>query len=118
VSEPPFTPAEDARPSRWTGFGPALARFALACGAVVVGLGLVALVVALATDRSVSGTIALAYYIVGCLLFLIGTFPTGGFSVVRGTMTRRKPMGIRAEPIFLYSIVLIGLGFIVDFSFS
>ena len=100
--------------SRWTGIGPALVRFGLACVGLAVGLGLVAMVIALATDHSISATIAVAYYIVGCLLFLIGTFPTGGFSLLRGTMTQRKPTGIRGEPIFLFGLVLLVLGVIAD----
>jgi hypothetical protein len=100
--------------SRWTGIGPALMRFGLACVGLAVGLGLVAVVIALATDHSLSATIAVAYYIVGCLLFLIGTFPTGGFSLMRGTMTQRKPTGIRGEPIFLFGLVLLVLGVIAD----
>jgi hypothetical protein len=100
--------------SRWTGIGPALVRFGLACVGLAVGLGLVAMVIALATDHSISATIAVAYYIVGCLLFLIGTFPTGGFSLMRGTMTQRKPTGIRGEPIFLFGLVLLVLGVIAD----
>jgi hypothetical protein len=57
---------------------------------------------------------AAAYYIVGCLLFLIGMFPSGGFSMVRGTLTRRRPTGARQEPIFLLGLVLIALGILVD----
>ena len=104
----------DPQVSRWTGFGPALLRFALACVGLAVGLGLVAVVIALATDRGISSTIAVAYYIVGCLLFLIGTFPTGGFSLMRGTMTKRKPTGFRDEPFFLFGLVLLVLGVIAD----
>ena len=89
-------------------------RFALACIGLAVGLGLVAALIALATDRGISATIAVAYYIVGCLLFLIGTFPTGGFSLMRGTMTKRKPTGIRDEPFFLFGLVLLVLGVIAD----
>jgi hypothetical protein len=100
--------------SRWTGIGPALVRFGLACVGLAVGLGLVAMAIALSTDHSISATIAVAYYIVGCLLFLIGTFPTGGFSLLRGTMTQRKPTGIRGEPIFLFGLVLLVLGVIAD----
>jgi hypothetical protein len=115
VSEPPVTRTEEAaRVSRWTGLGPALARFGLACAGVAVGVGALAAVIALATDHGIAATIAVAYYIVGCLLFLIGTFPTGGFSLLRGTMTQRRPTGFRGEPIFLFGIVLIVLGAIAD----
>jgi hypothetical protein len=115
VSEPPVTPKHEPAPvSRWTGLGTALRRFGLACAGLAIGLGVLAAVIALATGHGISATIAVAYYIVGCLLFLIGTFPTGGFSLLRGTVTRRRPTGIRGEPLFLFGIVLIGLGVIAD----
>ena len=115
MSEPPATRKDEpAVVSRWTGLGPALARFSLACAGLAIGLGVVAAVIALATDHSVSATIAVAYYLVGTLLFLIGMFPTGGFSLLRGTMTQRRPTGIRGEPIFLFGMVLIALGVIAD----
>ena len=115
MSEPPVTRRHEPAPeSRWTGLGAALTRFGLACAGLAIGLGVLATVIALATGHGVSATIAIAYYIVGCLLFLIGTFPTGGFSLLRGTVTQRRPTGIRGEPIFLFGIVLIGLGVIAD----
>ena len=116
MSEPPVRRTEEtAAVSRWTGLGPALARFGLGCVAIAVALGGLAAVIALATDHSVADTIAVAYYMVGCLLFLIGTWPTGGFSLIRGTMTQRRPTGVRGEPTFLFGIVLIVLGVIADF---
>jgi hypothetical protein len=114
VSEPPFAPTEESSPSRWTGFGPALARFAFMCASLALVVGVVAAVIALATDHRVPPTIAVAYYIVGSLLFLIGMSPGGGFSLFRGTMTRRRPTGARKEPIFLLGLVLIGLGIVAD----
>ena len=115
MSEPPVTHKHEPAPvSRWTGFGAALTRFGLACAGLAVGLGVLAAVIALATGHGVAATIAVAYYIVGCLLFLIGTFPTGGFSLLRGTVTKRRPTGIRGEPIFLFGMVLIALGVIAD----
>jgi hypothetical protein len=45
---------------------------------------------------------------------VIGLFPTGGYSMIRGTITRRKPTGPRQEPFFLIGIVLIALGVVVD----
>jgi hypothetical protein len=117
VTKPPVTPTQEpAAVTRWTGLGPALMRFGLSCAGLAIGLGVVAAVIALATDHSVSATIAVAYYIVGTLLFLVGTFPTGGFSLLRGTMTQRRPTGFRGEPIFLFGIVLIVLGVIADVS--
>jgi hypothetical protein len=100
--------------SRWTGLGEALLRFALACVAAAVVLGVIAAGIALLTGHGVATTIAVAFYLVGCLLFLIGVYPSGGFSLVRGTMTRRRPTGARQEPIFLVGIVLIGLGVLAD----
>ena len=115
MSEPPVTRNEEpSAGSRWTGLGPALARFGLVCAALAIGLGVVAAVIALVTDHRVSATIAVAYYIVGTLLFLIGTFPTGGFSLLRGTVTQRRPTGFRGEPIFIFGVVLIALGVIAD----
>ena len=115
MTEPPAGRTKEPIPSsRWTGLGPALARFGLACAGLALGLGVIAAVIAIATDHGVSATIAVAYYIVGTLLFLIGTFPTGGFSLLRGTITQRRPTGFRGEPIFLFGIVLFALGVIAD----
>jgi hypothetical protein len=88
----------------------------LVTGAVgaAAGIAAVATLIALATGKSIPGAIAAAYYIVGALLFLIGMFPTGGFSMIRGTLTRRRPMGSRQEPVFLLGLVLIALGVVID----
>ena len=81
-----------------------------------VTIGLLATIIALISGRNVSSTIALAYYVVGSVLFLIGAFPTGGFSVITGKKTRRRPMGSRQEPVFLSGLVLIALGVLADIS--
>jgi hypothetical protein len=81
---------------------------------LAVAIGLLATVIALISGRNVSSTIALAYYVVGSVLFLIGAFPTGGFSVITGKKTRRRPMGSRQEPVFLSGLVLIALGVLAD----
>lgn len=99
---------------RWVGMGEALGRFAIGTTAAAVGIGALGAIVAWATDRRVAGGIAGAYYIVGCALFIIGMFPTGGFSMLRGTLTRRRPTGPRQEPFFLIGLILIGLGVLVD----
>jgi hypothetical protein len=99
---------------RWVGLGEALGRFALATAGAAVAIGAIGAIVAWATERSVAGGIAGAYYIVGCALFIVGMFPTGGFSMMRGTITRRRPTGPRQEPFFLIGLVLIGLGVLVD----
>jgi hypothetical protein len=102
---------------RWVGMGEALARLALAAAATAVGIGALGALVAWATGRNVASGVTGAYYIVGCLLFIVGMFPTGGFSMIRGTMTRRRPTGPRQEPFFLIGVVLIGLGILVDLTF-
>jgi len=99
---------------RWTGMGEALVRFALATAAAAVAVGAIGAIVALATGHDAAGGIAGAYYLVGAALFLVGMFPTGGFSMIRGTITRRKPTGSRQEPIFLTGLILIGLGIVFD----
>jgi hypothetical protein len=70
--------------------------------------------VAWASDRGVSQTIAGTYYIVGSLLFLVGMVPSGGFSLARGTVTRRRPLGSRFEPTLLLGLALVGLGVLLD----
>jgi hypothetical protein len=109
VSEP--TPPEVGR---WTGMGEALARFALQTLGLAVVIALLGGLVGWATGHSVSGGIAGACYLVGAGLFLIGMFPTGGFSMIRGTITRRKPTGSRQEAQFLMGLLLIGLGVVFD----
>ena len=99
---------------RWSGMGEALGRLAVACAASAVGGGALGAIIAAAAGREVSGGMAGAYYLVGTVLFLIGMFPTGGFSMIRGTITRRKPTGSRQEPVFLIGLVLIVIGVIVD----
>lgn len=106
--------SEPTAQSRFTGLGEALRRAALIAVAVAVGLGLLGAIVAWAAGRHISSTIAGTYYIVGSILFLIGMFPSGGFSLMRGTVTRRRPMGSRLEPTFLLGLVLIGLGVVAD----
>jgi hypothetical protein len=103
-----------ATQSRWAGMGEVLKRIVLGAVAAAVAVGLLGAIIAWASGRSVSSMMAAAYYIVGCILFLLGMFPSGGFSMFRGTLTRRKPTGSQQEPIFLLGIVLIGLGVLVD----
>jgi hypothetical protein len=100
--------------SRWTGMGEVLKRMLIGAVGAAVGVGGLAALIAWATGHGVSGTMAAAYYLVGCGLFLVGMFPSGGYSVIRGTITRRRPTGARQEPIFLLGLVLIGLGVVAD----
>ena len=100
---------------RWVGMREALARMLIGAVAAIVGLGVLAALFAWLSGHTVSGSIAALYYIVGAALFLIGMFPTGGYSIIRGgSRTRRRPVGSRQEPIFLLGIVLVGLGVIAD----
>jgi hypothetical protein len=94
----------------------ALRALLLGTAAAAVALGLIGAIIAWLTGRSVSTTIAAAYYLIGSIVFLVGTIPTGGFSLTRGTLTRRRPLGSRPEPIFLAGLILIGLGVVFDFT--
>jgi hypothetical protein len=87
---------------------------ATAIGGVLL-VGLLGAVVAWARGSSVSSSMALAYYFVGSIIFLVGSFPTGGFSLVRGR-SRRHPTGggAFAAPSMLLGLVLIGLGVLLD----
>jgi hypothetical protein len=109
MSEP--TPPEVGR---WVGMGEALGRLGLGALGAAVAVGALGAVVAWATGHSVSGGMAGAYYVVGCALFLVGMFPSGGFSMIRGTITRRRPTGARQDPVFLIGLVLIAIGVVVD----
>jgi Na+/melibiose symporter-like transporter len=87
-------------------------------GAVIGTIVVVALlgaVVALIRDRSVSLSMAYAFYFVGCIVFLVGTLPTGGISLFRGP-TRRRPTG--GNPYALSSVLLgallLGIGVALD----
>jgi hypothetical protein len=109
VSEP--TPPEVGR---WVGLGDALRRFALQTVAAAIAIGLIGAAVAWGTGHDIAGGIAGAYYLVGAALVLIGMFPTGGFSMIRGTITRRRPTGARQEAHFVMGLLLIGLGVVFD----
>lgn len=111
MSEP-----EPVAESRFAGLGEVLKVGALVTAGVAVGVGLVGALIAWIGDRNYSSTIALSYYLVGCVLFIIGMFPSGGFSMIRGTITRRKPTGAGPKPLMLLGLLLIGLGVIADFS--
>jgi hypothetical protein len=83
----------------------------------VLVVGGVGALVAAIRGRSLDSSVALAYYFVGGIVFLVGSFPTGGFSLARGK-TRRKPMGggAFAAPSMLLGAVLIAVGVLVDFT--
>lgn len=100
--------------NRWSGMGEVARRLVIGTVGAAVAVGLLGAGIAWAAHRSVSAGVSAAYYIVGCGLFLVGMFPTGGFSTFRGRMTRRRPTGSRQEPIFLLGIVLVALGVVAD----
>jgi len=99
---------------RWTGMGEALGRFALQTLAAIIVVCAVGALVSVATGHDISGGIAGACYLCGAALFLIGMFPSGGFSMIRGTITRRRPTGARQEAYFLVGLILIGVGVVFD----
>ena len=85
-------------------------------GSILV-VGLVGALVAWIRGRGYNPSIALAYYFVGGIVFLVGSFPTGGFSLTRGR-TRRRPTGggAFAGPSMLLGTLLIGVGVLIDFT--
>lgn len=87
-------------------------------GAVVGTIVIVALlgaVAALIRDRSVSLSMAYAFYFVGCIVFLVGTLPTGGISLFRNP-TRRRPTGGNPYALssVLFGALLLGIGVVLD----
>jgi hypothetical protein len=81
----------------------------------ILGVGLIGVVIAWARGRGINSSIALSYYFVGSVVFLVGSFPTGGFSLLRGT-SRRRPTGGGpfAMPSMLLGVILIGIGVAFD----
>lgn len=92
-------------------------RFLLATGGAAIAVGLIGLLIAWASTNAVSSSVASAYYIIGCLVFIVGMFPSGGFSLFRGTITRRRPIGSRREPTLLIGLALVAVGLAIDFAF-
>ena len=83
-------------------------------GSVLV-IGAIGAAVAWGRGHGYNSSIALAYYFVGSLVFLIGSFPTGGFSLLRGR-SQRRPIGggAFAGPSMLLGGTLLGAGIAVD----
>ena len=102
-------------PEQTEGFTPAI--FAGGVVASVLVVGLIGALIAWLRGRGYNSSVALAYYFVGSVVFLVGSFPTGGFSLMRGK-TRRRPMGggAFAAPSMLLGVLLIGMGVLIDFT--
>lgn len=81
----------------------------------IVAVGLIGAVIAWARGRGINSSIALSYYFVGSVVFLVGSFPSGGYSLMRGR-TRRRPTGggAFAVPSMLLGAILIGIGVTFD----
>jgi hypothetical protein len=95
------------------GIGPAI--FAAGVLGSVLAVGLIGAVIAWARGRGINSSIALAYYFVGSVVFLVGSFPTGGFSLMRGRTPRRPTGGgAFAVPSMLLGAILIGIGVAFD----
>jgi hypothetical protein len=89
--------------------------FAAAVLGSVLAVGLIGAVIAWARGRGINSSIALAYYFVGSVVFLVGSFPTGGFSLIRGRTPRRPTGGGPfALPSMLLGAILIGIGVAFD----
>jgi hypothetical protein len=86
----------------------------VAAGAVLL-VGLLGGIVAFVRGSGVSSSMAIAYYLVGGVVFLVGSFPTGGFSLLRGK-TRRRPTGggAMAAQSMLMGALLLGVGVLLD----
>jgi hypothetical protein len=86
----------------------------VAAGAVLL-VGLLGAIVAFVRGSGVSSSMAIAYYLVGGVVFLVGSFPTGGFSLLRGK-TRRRPTGggAMAAQSMLMGALLLGVGVLLD----
>lgn len=86
-----------------------------AVAGTIVIVALVGAVVALIRDRSVSLSMAYAFYFVGCVVFLAGTLPTGGISLFRNP-TRRRPTGGSPYALssVLFGVLLLGIGVVLD----
>jgi hypothetical protein len=96
-----------------TGGSPGLIAGVVA-GAVLL-VGLIGAVAAWIHGGNVSWSMAIAYYFVGGVIFLVGSFPTGGFSLLRGR-TRRRPTGggAMAAESMLLGALLLGVGVLLD----
>jgi hypothetical protein len=100
-------------PQATGGGSPALVLGGVA--AALIGVGLLGAAVAWIRGSDISSAMAIAYYFVGGLVFLVGSFPTGGFSLMRGK-TRRRPTGggAMAAQSMILGALLLGVGVLFD----
>jgi hypothetical protein len=89
--------------------------FVLVAGAAIVVSGLFGGLLALLRGRT-NSSIALGYYILGSIIVLAGSFPSGGIAGLRTKTTQRRPTGASsyALPSLALGVVLIGVGTLVD----
>jgi hypothetical protein len=87
----------------------------VAIGLVVV-IGAIGAIVAFARGGNVAQSIAVAYYVVGCVVLLVGSFPSGGFTRFSSRRGPRVPIGGGglALPSVFAGALLIGLGVLFD----
>jgi len=84
----------------------------------ILVIGVVGALIAVVRSVNFNSTISLAYYISGSVIFLVGAFPRGGFSVVRGRTTQRHPTGggPYAVPTMILGVALIGVGLLIEWT--
>ena len=81
----------------------------------VVAAGLLGGLFALVRGQT-NTSIALAYYILGCVVVIAGFLPAGGVAGLRARTEQRRPMGASGYALssLLLGAVLVGVGVLVD----
>ena len=89
--------------------------FVLVAAAAIVVAGLLGGLFALVRGQT-NTSIALAYYILGCVVVIAGFLPGGGAAGLRARTEQRRPTGASgyALPSLLLGAVLVGVGVLVD----
>jgi hypothetical protein len=87
----------------------------LAVGGSIVLAGLLGGLFVLLRGKT-NTSLALGYYILGSVIVLAGSFPSGGIAGMRTRTTERRPTGATgyALPSMLLGAALIGVGTLVD----
>ncbi len=98
-----------------SGIGEPLAIAAAIAVGAILAVGALGAVIGWLRGSSVSTAMAYSYYFIGSTVFLVGSVPTGGFSVFRGP-SRRRPTGggSFAAPAMLIGALLLGTGILLD----